>query len=294
MNDAVVRLQRGNALAVVVTLFKLRVVALLLLAAVGGAFLGAGGLPPTNALLGLLVTGGMAAAGASALNEYIERGSDARMRRTAQRPLAAGAIARPGWVPFVGLALIVAPVLVTLPFNPALALLVALGAAIYVGIYTLWLKPRTVANIVVGGAAGSCAVLSGGAAVGAWADPGVIVLALVIFAWTPAHFWSLALACREDYARAGLPMLPVNVPPGAAAFWILIHALAAGVAALVLSLHPALGLKYLAPTSLAAAILLRQGRGLLAQPTSVRAWRMFHISNLYLGVVLLAIIWAQF
>ena len=119
-----------------------------------------------------------------------------------------------------------------LPANPALALFLTLGAIIYIGVYTLWLKPRSPLNVVIGGAAGSCAVLSGGAAVGAWSDPGVLALALLVFFWSPTHFWSLALACREDYERAGTPMLPVVTTARRAATWGLIHAMASGVAGL--------------------------------------------------------------
>ncbi len=159
--------ERLRALGV---LFRLRIVALLLFAAVAGAFLGAGTWPGGGALAILLVTGGLAAAGASALNEYLERETDARMRRTRhRRPLVTGVIARPGWVLVVGAAMIVLPALAVASANPALAFFLLAGAGIYVGVYTLWLKPRTPLNIVIGGAAGSCAVLSGGAAVRAWA-----------------------------------------------------------------------------------------------------------------------------
>jgi protoheme IX farnesyltransferase len=289
LSSAVLWLSRRSTLAALVTLFKLRVVALLLLAAVGGAFLGAGGLPPMGALLGLLVTGGMAAAGASALNQYLERERDAHMQRTALRPLVTGEITRPDWVPPVGVALIIAPVLIALPFNPALALFVALGAVIYLGVYTLWLKPRTVLNIVIGGAAGSCAVLSGGAAVGAWAATGVWALALLVFAWTPVHFWSLALAYRHDYAVANVPMLPVVTTPHRAAAWVMLHAAVAGLVTLALTIHPALGLPYLLISAPAALVLLVHSGRLLARPHRVAALALFKWSNVYLGLVLLAI-----
>lgn len=273
----------------VVALFKLRIVALLLFAAVAGAFLGAGGWPGMQALGVLLITGGLTSAGASALNEFLERTTDARMQRTRQRPLVTGAIDRPAWVPLVSIAMIAAPVLAVLPANPALAVFLALGAVIYVGVYTLWLKPRTPLNTVIGGAAGSCAVLSGGAVVVAWTDPGVLMLALLLFLWTPVHFWSLAIACRDDYARAGVPMLPVCTTPRRAAIWSLIHGAAGGVVGLILTLHPALGALYLFPVLCATVFLLGQGWHLVRSPSERRAWRTFHASNLYLALVLLAI-----
>lgn len=282
-------LSMRNFLRTLVVLFKLRVVALLLFAAVAGAFLGAGGWPGSGPLTLLIVTGGLAAAGASAINEYLEREPDARMGRTRHRPLVVGAIARPDWVPILGTAMVVIPALAVLSRNSALALFLALGAVIYVGVYTVWLKPRTPLNIVIGGAAGSCAVLSGGAAAGAWADPGVLALALLVFLWTPIHFWSLALVYREDYARAGVPMLPVTTTPRQSAFWSLVHGVATGLTGLALALHPALGLLYLVPVAAATAYLVGEGWRLLIHPESRRAWRVFHASNLYLALILLAI-----
>jgi protoheme IX farnesyltransferase len=272
-----------------VALFKLRVVALLLVAAVGGALLGASGWPGVKALVVLLVAGGIGSAGASALNESLEREIDARMRRTQRRPLVTGAIARPGWVPWVGAIMVAVPPVVLLPSNPALALFLALGALIYLGVYTLWLKPRTLLNIVIGGSAGSCTVLSGGAAVGAWTDPGVLALALLVFLWTPIHFWSLAQMYGDDYKRANVPMLPVVTTPRRAAFWALVHGAAAGLVALALSLHPALGPLYFASALVASALFVAQGWRWFVRPDGRQARRVFHISNLYLGLVLLAL-----
>lgn len=290
LSPPIVHRTRLSALRLLIVLFKLRIVALLLVAAAAGAFLGGGGRPGAAPLTLLVVTGGMAAAGASALNEYLERARDARMRRTRHRPLVTGAIARPGWVPAVGAGLIVGPVLAVLPLNPALAFFLGLGGAIYVGVYTLWLKPRTPLNIVVGGGAGSCAVLSGGAAVGAWADPGVLVLAVLVFLWTPTHFWSLAMIHRDDYARAGIPMLPVRVTPHQSARWILVHAAATCTAALALAAHPLLGPAYMPFAGLASAHLLVRSSGLLSRPDTERARAVFKASNAYLAVILLAVV----
>ena len=153
-------------------LFKARVVSLLLFSAVGGAFMGAGGWPGLGALALTLLTGWLAASGASAWNQYIERRSDGTMTRTRHRPLVNGDIANPRWVPWVATGMIVLSVLIALPFSLALAFWLAAGAFIYVVIYTLWLKPRTTLNIVIGGAAGSAAVLAGAAAGGDWTGPG--------------------------------------------------------------------------------------------------------------------------
>lgn len=275
--------------AVIVALFKLRIVALLLLAALAGAFLAAAGRPGWRDLLVLILTGAAAAAGASALNEYFERDRDAQMHRTARRrPLITGAIGDPKVALIAGLVLVTGAVLAALLFNPVLAFFLFAGAFIYAGVYTLWLKPRTPLNIVIGGLAGSCAVLSGSAAVGRWDDPAALLLALALFFWTPIHFWSLALVFREDYARVNIPMLPAVVAPRTAAAWGLAHGVAAGASALLLALPAALGPLYLIPAAAVTLLLLGRGIRLVAGPAAPRAWQLFHTSNLFLLVVLLA------
>ncbi|MBI4674934.1 MAG: protoheme IX farnesyltransferase [Chloroflexi bacterium] len=272
-----------------VALFKLRIVALLLFAGTAGAFLAARGFPGWQPLVLMTLTGGLAAMGASALNEYVERASDAQMRRTRKRPLINGAITRANWVPFVALAMIVAPALAVLPFNPALAFFSFAGALIYGGIYTLWLKPRTVLNIVIGGLAGTCAVLSGGAAAGHWSEPGVVVLGLLVFLWTPAHFWSLAMMYREDYARVNVPMLPVRTSMRRSALWVTLHAAATGFAAFAIGIVIAASWLYGLPIVLLTGALLWRCARLIAEPTSARARSLFLTSNAYLALVLLLI-----
>lgn len=277
-------------LSTVIVLFKLRVVLLLLFAAVGGAMLGSYGAPTWGELGLLALTGTMSAAGASALNQYLERYKDIHMRRTSRRPLVTGEINARA-VLIVASALVAGAVGIALAVgNGALAFFLALGAFIYVGIYTIWLKPRSVLNVVIGGAAGSAAVLSGGAAVGQWSDPGVIVLALLLFTWSPTHFWSLALAYRTDYKRAGVPMLPVVVSPRRAVFWMIGHALATGFFGVVLAQHGALGLLYLIPVGLATLWLGRESIKLLTEYTGKQAMNVFKVSNIYLSLVLLAVV----
>lgn len=299
ITDAPTRLTAGNEairlsewrsfLRMLVVLFKMRVVSLLLMAAVAGAFLGAGGWPGLDILLLVLVTGGMAASGASALNQFIERQSDGLMRRTRTRPLVTGAIPRARVIVPIGMALVLMPSLAILPFNPALAFFLILGAVIYVGIYTLWLKPRTLLNIVIGGAAGSAAVMAGGAAAGAWRDPAVITLALLVFLWTPFHFWSLAILYRDDYQKAGVPMLPARTSVQAAAWWIMLHSLATTIAALALATYPALGWSYLLPVLVVTISLIRRNILLVRRPTRDNALSLFISSNIYLLVVLVAV-----
>jgi heme o synthase len=191
------------------SLTKPGITALICLVAVGGFLLAS---PRSIDLLrlGLVVgSGALASAGSAMLNHYLERESDRRMKRTRERPLAAERIGASGAAAAVGLFLVGAGVgAATWLLNPLTGLSILLGAVTYVVVYTAWLKPRSSWNIVIGGFAGSAPALAGGAAaVGTW-TPGVLALALLVFLWTPPHFWSLALLLKEDYARAGLPMLP--------------------------------------------------------------------------------------
>lgn len=274
----------------IVVLFKLRVVILLVLSSLGGALLASGGTISAANLGLLLVTGILSASGASAINQYLERSSDALMRRTLNRPLANGLISKPRIVLGIAIGFILLAVGLALNAgNPALAVFLALGAAIYVGIYTVWLKPRTILNIVIGGAAGSCAVLSGSAAAGNWAEPGALVLSLLIFIWTPTHFWSLAMAFRDDYSLAGIPMLPTVISDRATAWWIALHTVATAVVALILAVHPELGLVYLIPIVLATIWIIWHSIRLITHPEQQQAFKVFKISNLYLGLVLIFI-----
>ena len=284
------RMTIRHLLKTVVTLFKLRVVSLLLFAALAGAFLGARGVPSWIALLTTLITGTLAASGASAINQFLERDADGRVRRTSQRPLAAGEIEHPWIILVIAIGMIAAAVLAALPINPTIAFYLALGALIYVGVYTIWLKPRSVLNIVIGGAAGSCAVMTGGAAVGAANDPGVIVLALLVFLWTPAHFWALAMFYKDDYAATEIPMLPVRASASDSAWWIFVHAASTGLATLLLAFSPALGWPYLLPTGIITLVMVIGSVRLIQTPERKQAIKLFIVSNFFLALVLLSII----
>jgi len=160
--------------------------------------------------LGVLVaTGASASAGAAMLNHYLDRDIDRRMKRTSGRPLANESGVSAPTVAVVGLALLAVGIGDSSGvINPLTGISIFVGGITYVGIYTFWLKRRSSWNIVIGGFAGSAPALAGSAAaVGTW-TPGVVLFALLVFLWTPPHFWSLALLLRDDYARANLPMLP--------------------------------------------------------------------------------------
>jgi len=280
---------RTSTLGALVVLFKLRVVLLLLLAALGGAMLGSAGAPTWGELALLTLTGALSASGASALNQYLEHDKDGAMKRTRRRPLVTGRYSpRAVLVTASGMVALASGIALAAG-NLALAIWLAVGAFVYVGIYTVWLKPRSVWNVVIGGAAGSAAVLSGGAAVGHWTDSGVILLSLLRFSWSPMHFWSLAVAYRADYARAGVPMLPVVASPRRAVFWMMVHAVATGLYGVLLAAHGTLGWLYLVPVGLATIWLLAGSARLITSYTGSRAMSVFKVSNMYLSLVLLAI-----
>lgn len=201
------------ALQMVVTLLKLRIGVAIAASAVAGLAVTDGGSasPGQIAALALAVLGASGAAGA--FNHYYERDSDRLMARTASRPFASGRL-RPGAIwPTTFTALLLASVVLAWAAGGRIsALYVFLGATTYSLVYTVWLKRRTSANIVVGGLAGSFAVLAGAAAIDPEPQRISSILAVVLFLWTPPHFWSLAAAKANDYASAGVPMLPVVAP----------------------------------------------------------------------------------
>jgi protoheme IX farnesyltransferase len=191
-----------------IALTKPRVISLLLLTTVTTMFV-ADSTPRLGLILLTMLGGYMAAGGAGAINHYIERDIDARMRRTSRRPLPAGRI-EPRSALVFGLVLGAGSIaLFALTVNLASAALALGGLLGYVFVYTIWLKPLTTQNIVIGGAAGAVPPLVGWAAATGALHPSAFYLFAIVFYWTPPHFWALALLIREDYARTGIPMLPV-------------------------------------------------------------------------------------
>jgi protoheme IX farnesyltransferase len=248
---------------------------------------------PTLPALGFLFAATViAAGGAGALNHVLDRDLDARMPRTAGRPLPSGRIRHVWHVVALGCGLV--GVGVSLAFwrlNPLVAVHVFLGAFTYVVIYTVWLKRRSWLNVVIGGLAGSFAVLAGGSAARPELCLPPVLFALVLFFWSPSHFWSLAIAYKQDYAGARIPMLPVVKGEAGAVRGILVNTvglLAASVLPFALGI---LGWAYLALGVVAGGSLLvvRQVQ-LRACPTDRRlALRSFHASNLFLLLLFLGV-----
>jgi protoheme IX farnesyltransferase len=228
-----------------VALTKPAIMSLLLLTAIGAMFLAARGVPPFSLLAATLVGGAAASGGASALNHYFDRDIDELMRRTRRRPLPAHRVPDE-WAVGLGIVLnIIAFAVLALFTNVLAAALATSGTLFYILVYTLWLKRSTVQNIVIGGAAGAIPPLVGWAAVTGSLDLEAWLLFAIVFFWTPAHFWALALLITDDYRRAGIPMLPVVRGEEATTWGIFTYALSLVPLSLLLFLGGGLGPLYL-------------------------------------------------
>jgi protoheme IX farnesyltransferase len=235
----------------------------------------------------------VAAGGAGALNHFLDRDLDARMPRTARRPLPSGRI-REGWhVVALGSGLVVLAVSVALfRLHPLVALHVFLGAFTYVVVYTIWLKRRSWLNVVIGGLAGSFAVLAGGSLARPELCLPPVVFAAVLFFWSPSHFWSLAIAYKQDYAGARIPMLPVVKGEAKTARGILLNTAALLGTSVLPVVFGFLGWIYLVLGVVAGGgFLLARNLRLVARPTDRRlALANFHASNLFLLLLFLAVL----
>ena len=267
-------------------LTKPRVVALLVFTALVGMFLAVPGLPPLHESVFGLVGIWLAASSAAAINHLIDQRIDKVMVRTAHRPLATGAL-RPVQVLVFALLLGIASMLVlALLVNPLTALLTFAGLIGYAVVYTGWLKRATPQNIVIGGVAGAVPPLLGWAAVtnmqGPWDWQYALLLVLIIFVWTPPHFWALAIFRREDYARALIPMLPVTHGVTYTRWQILFYT----VLLLQVSLLPVIfgmsGLFYLGGALVLGSVFLWYAWRLLDPPDEFFAMRVFQYSVVYL------------
>jgi protoheme IX farnesyltransferase len=270
-------------------LTKPRLMWLLCLVASAGMALAAGPALATRTVV-LTLLGGVLSIGASGtFNHVLERDVDRRMSRTSDRPLATDVVSVRNALAF-GLLLTVGSLLAFAAVNPLVAVLGLVAIAFYSVIYTLVLKPNTVQNTVIGGAAGALPALIGWAAVTGTIGLGGLVLATVIFLWTPAHFYNLALAYKDDYARGGFPMMPVVRGETETRKHILWWLGATLVGAGVLATWQMLGWLYVTTTVVLGAVFLWAAVRLHFDRSESAALRTFHASNAYLGAVLLAIV----
>lgn len=275
---------------VVLGIFKLRIGVLIMLTALAGAaIVPHSALAPWQVLV-LALSVLVASASAGAFNQYMEADSDRLMPRTRQRAFASGTLQRgPGWLMLMAALLALSVAVAALALNGLSALFVLLGALTYGLLYTLVLKRRTSWNIVIGGAAGSFAALAGSAAADPQLGPLAWLLALVLLLWTPPHFWSLAIATREQYAAAGVPMLPVVVGPERAArivFWSTVALVTVAVMPIGLS---GTSWAYGVAAVVGGAHFLRKAWALARQPGRERAMAAFFASMVQLSVLIVGI-----
>ena len=272
------------------SVFKLRIAAAITLSALAGLALMPGPTLPAWQIAVLALAVMLSAASAGAFNQYAERNADAHMARTRNRPFVTGRLkAGPLWLGIILATLTIAVAVAGAALNWAVAFHVFMGAFVYAVVYTIWLKRRTWLNIVVGGLAGSFAVLAGAAAVDPNLSGAPIIMAVVLFLWTPPHFWSLATALRDEYAAAGVPMLPVIVGDARAARMILGHT----VALALLSLLPfwyGMGWIYLASAALGGTYFVGKSIALMRDPGRRAAMSNFHASLLQLALLQLGAI----
>ena len=279
-----------ETLALVYSVFKIRIGTAIMLTALAGVAVAPGPAPEAWQIVVLALAVLLSSASAGAFNMFMERDIDARMNRTRGRPFVTGQFTANGyWLAGIGLLLATALTAAALATNAIAAFYVFLGAFVYGVVYTVWLKRRTWMNIVVGGLAGSFAVLAGAAAVDPGLTPAPVILAVVLFLWTPPHFWSLAFKYRDDYAKVGVPMLPVVVHKQTAAYVILGHTvLLAGLS--LLPVMYGLGWIYFLGAASGGAWFVWTSIALARNPSPERAMTNFHASLLQLSLLLIAAI----
>ena len=272
-----------------VALTKPRIISLLLVTALGGMFLASNGVPHWILIVVVLSGGALGSGGANALNHYMDRDIDEQMARTRNRPIARGAI-KPQNALFFGVALNIAAFALLFTFANLLSALLTLGATIfYVFVYTGLLKRATPQNIVIGGAAGSIPPMVGWAAVtGDLGLPAFFLFALIFF-WTPPHFWALALLLKDDYASAGIPMLPVIAGVDKTKKQIFLYTLLVAALAIAFFATGELSVVYLIAAVMLGAGFIYFAWQLWNQPDIVKAKPMYLYSLAYLALLFLAI-----
>ena len=272
-----------------VKLTKPRIIELLLVTTVPAMCLAASGAPKVGVVLATLLGGTAAAGGANAINQYLDRDIDQLMHRTRHRPLPEHVIPAGNALLF-GIALAVAAFLfMTLTVGVLAASLTSSAVVFYVFVYTLWLKRRTTQNIMIGGAAGAVPVLVGWAAVTGRVGVPALGLFLIVFLWTPPHFWALSLVYRDEYAAAGVPMLPVIVGVDRTVQQMWWYAVMLVTATLAFILVGHMGWAYGVTAALLGIWFLYGVRRLRADPSRRAAMVVFRESILYLTLLFVAV-----
>jgi protoheme IX farnesyltransferase len=272
------------------SLTKPKVISLLLLTTLAAMYITGQGQPGLALVFWTMLGGYLAAGGAGAINCAFDEDIDINMGRTSRRPVPAGRISRRNAMAF-GLSLTIAAVAVLWFFTtPLAALFAAIGAVYYALFYTRWLKRGTWQNIVIGGGAGSIPPLVGWTAVTGTLDMAAVLLFVIIFYWTPPHFWALALVKQQDYARAGVPMLPVVAGEAETNYQILLYSVLMFAVSLLLVPIGAMGAIYLISALLLGGLFLRYAWRMWRGEGQAAIWGMYKYSLLYLALLFAAMV----
>jgi protoheme IX farnesyltransferase len=269
-------------------LTKPKVVSLIMFTAIVGMFLAVPGFPPAAALAWGTIGIALAASSAAAINHVLDARIDAEMTRTCRRPLPRGTVSEAYALSFAFVLGAGSMLVLALLVNALTAVLTFFSIIGYAIVYTVWLKRATPQNIVIGGAAGAAPPVLGWTAVTGSVEPDALLLFLVIFAWTPPHFWALAIARREEYARVGIPMLPVTHGVAYTKQFIWYYTVLLSVITVLPFLTGMSGWFYLASALTLDAIFLRQAWQLLKSDRPDLPMRVFRFSINYLALLFAA------
>ena len=275
----------------IIEISKPRIVVLLVITAVTSMYAASKFVGPeldTWGLIHIIIAGGLASAGSSALNHYYDRDIDPLMTRTSTRPIPSGRI-KPNSVLIYGLTVsVISVVYGALALNFVSAFFIALGIFFYVIIYTVWLKRLNSSNIVIGGFAGSAASMAGWSAATGSMDVLGFLIGFLVFVWTPSHFWCLAMKMKDEYSAAKVPMLPVLIGMQKTSKYILINTLILLPYSLMLYAF-GMGLVYTVIAAASGGLMLVYHYKLTKLPTSEFAWKAYKVTAPYLTIIFLAV-----
>ena len=275
----------------IIEISKPRIVVLLVITAVTSMYAASKLIGPELDMWGLIhiiIAGGLASAGSSALNHFYDRDIDPLMKRTSTRPIPSGRI-KPNSVLIYGLAVsVISVVYGALALNYVSAFFIALGIFFYVIIYTAWLKRLNSSNIVIGGFAGSAASMAGWSAATGSMDILGFLIGFLVFVWTPSHFWCLAMKMKDEYSEAKVPMLPVLIGMQKTSTYILVNTLILLPYSLMLYAF-GMGLVYTAIAAASGGLMLVYHYKLTKLPTSEFAWKAYKVTAPYLTIIFLAV-----
>ncbi|MDH3793873.1 MAG: heme o synthase [Nitrosopumilus sp.] len=274
---------------------KPRIVVLLVITAVTSMYAASKLVPGTPELeywsyLHIIVAGALASAGSSALNHYYDRDIDPKMTRTSTRPIPSGRMSASNVLVYGLLVSCISVIYGYFALNAVSAFFIAVGIFSYVIIYTVWLKRKNSSNIVIGGIAGSAAAWAGWAAATGSMDLLGFLVGFLVFVWTPSHFWCLAMKIKDEYAQAGVPMLPVVIGMQKTSKFILGNTLILIPYSLLLSFIPdGMGIVYTIIALVSGGLMLAYHYKLTKNPTSEFAWKAYKVTAPYLTIIFVAV-----